>query len=154
MRLTLTILLGSLALSHGYYLDKSCASYQTFITKVMKSSFDLAQAGLDTFNSPSTVPNKLQAQKDLIAYMFNATRNSPDHKKTVVDKFEAVLKFSTTSDGSPKQILSVNDQKVYPTLNSKELIIFCNYDRFGAPKNGVIFDSLMKYCKLISYFLR
>lgn len=154
MKLLNFAFLGSLALSYSYILDDSCASYQPFITKVLQSSFDLAKAGLDVFNSPSTVKNALKAQTDLIEFMFDAVIDFPKDRQIVTDKFAAVLSYSTTSNGGPERILNPkHDQKRYLSLTSNELILFCDYDRFEEHSDYTL-DTLMDYSKSRFYFLR
>lgn len=161
MRFSLAILLGSLALSYGdLYMDSSCVNkFEGVALKGLKGAYDLTQAALDVFNSPSTDPSIKSAQDSLVEDLFNATRGSSDHKKTVVDKFEAVLKYKTTSDGSPTGILDHNPWEPSPphaTKNTQDVIIFCDYDRFYDNNNPPTrhWDQLMQYCKLISYLLR
>ena len=154
MKLSLTICLGSLALSHGYYLDSGCAPYADMITAGMKGALNLAQAGSDIFSSPSAGRNKLQAQQDLISYLFAATSASSAMKKTVTDRFAAVLSYNTNG-GNPMGTLSAaRDTDFYRALTFKDVVFFCDYSRFqenrscdGSYSPGVACDELTRIRK-------
>lgn len=162
MRLNVAICLGFSALSYSYVLDEGCASMSPFFTKAMKGAFELAKAGVDIYYSPSEVPDILQAQKDLKLYMFEGSMYFQEEIQTVLDTLNGVLKYNTTSDGSPERTLDPGSGKgPYQRLTSKDLILFCNYDRFEEKNVTVsgkivtkLYDTLLGYSKSRSYFLR
>lgn len=124
MRLHFGYCLGLLAFSYSYFLDGSCAPYQAFITKGVKSAFNLAQAGFDLFNSPSTDKNILQAQQDLVSYMFNAIKSSSSASSDyqyVNDTFASVIKYNING-GNPEKM----NEQTYLQSTSDELIFFCD----------------------------
>lgn len=158
MRLCLALGLGSLTLSYAYILDSTCTPHLALIEAGMESAFDFAQAGSDLFSSPSIDMNILQAQQDLITYMFAAISRNPTNTKIVTDRFTSILKFNS---GKPERTLNaVTDKAVYPTLTSNKLIFFCDYSRFtdnkacnGSVSNGFTCDTLLQYVYSLGIFI-
>lgn len=150
--ISLAVCLGSIIFSYGYFLDSSCTPYKDLITNGTQSAFDMAQAGLDVFNAPSKNPIRSKAQKDLIQYMFG---DYPDLKKTVGDQYTAILQYNTNG-GKPEATLNnVTNKDTYLSLNSSNLIFFCDYSRFtpnrlcdGSENHDLMCDTLMQIGKL------
>lgn len=162
MRLNIAIYLGILALSYGYYLDKGCDPYLPFITKTIRSAFDLAHAGADIFQSPSKDPYRLDAQHELKDILFTETLYEQEEINAVLGVFNAILEYNTTSDGSPKEILDpIHEKDLYLSLTSKDLILFCDYNCYKEEtitESGkdvtILYDTLQNYSKSRSCFLR
>ncbi|KAK2594925.1 hypothetical protein QQS21_007373 [Conoideocrella luteorostrata] len=156
----LTLLLSSLMLCHGYYLDVSCdKKQQAVVEKWVKNAVDLASAALTTLRfleDAAGVDEKLlgpvcTASNELMKTLFrrvltnNRVDASNERYKEIKSRFEKIIHHDPQRNGVPEVTppnLNVPNNPSHDLppverqadrfkhLFSEDLVIYCDYSRF------------------------